>query len=417
MSGTAGPYVIPPHRTYADGYDDTPERVADLMRAHKLSRAEATKLVARADGEIGNNNAALSQRVATSAPAGTTPPPNGQTPGMAALQAQSPAPRQITYDYKRPPPDVTGGVVPWLNFDHSTIPTTATSDSAASHQDALLNKSLPHYDPELTPEEQKAATDKYDKDHAAWQKKKDKATKDNKPFADVEPTLVQERVLKQGDPSEILRPVQEVKYAVNNFNPDQKAELAKRLQQVGQLDDVFNMGQLQQAWDDLVTLAVREHAANPNNMLTPMDMIDLYYGHGGTTGIGSKGMPGTHPTQVIDKTRNISSNGEARGMLQKMMATQLGRRPTGREVDDFQAALNSAQQKNPQVTTTDRSYNASGTNTGNSSTTTGGVDTTDFTDAYVTNKDPDSEFGKYQMATNYYNAFLNAIQGPEQQVH
>lgn len=41
----AGPYIIPDHKTYPDGYDDTPVRIANLQSHYKLSKAVATKLV------------------------------------------------------------------------------------------------------------------------------------------------------------------------------------------------------------------------------------------------------------------------------------------------------------------------------------------------------------------------------------
>lgn len=168
--------------------------------------------------------------------------------------------------------------------------------------------------------------------------------------------------------------------------------LGKRLQDAGLIPKgaVPSRGDLESAWGDLVKQAAVYHQANPASNLTPEDMIDLY---GGQRLIDSKK---TAPT--------LESAEGARTMLTNMMSTSLGRDPTTKEADDFQAALNAAL-ANPSLAPTASTVDPT---TGNMT-----LNESDFANKYnrehIQNSD---EYGHYQAATTYYNALLDAIKSP-----
>lgn len=215
---------------------------------------------------------------------------------------------------------------------------------------------------------------------------------------------------QRGQALPILKDPAEVANAILSMTPEELKVITDKMVDRGMIDENFNMTDVKNAWTTLVGDAIDWHRANPDQMMTPVDMIDLMHGDG-ATGEGK----GPSSVDVISKTRTISTNDQARSMLRQMMAANLGRRPTQLEVDDFQASLNEAQRNNPQVNTTTHQLNAAGNQTGSSTVITGGMDQGDADDfAYeaTVDTDPDSEYGKYQQATTYYNSFLNAIRGP-----
>lgn len=168
--------------------------------------------------------------------------------------------------------------------------------------------------------------------------------------------------------------------------------LAKRLQDAGLLprNTVPSREDIEGAWTDLVGKAAKYKIANPDSNLTPEDMIDLY---GGQRLLDSKQ---TAPT--------LATAEGARTMLTSMMSTSLGRDPTQKEADDFQAALNSAL-ANPSLAP-DASYvdPASGKLTLNPS---------DFQDEYKREHLQGSdEYAHFQAATTYYKQLLDTIKSP-----
>lgn len=169
---------------------------------------------------------------------------------------------------------------------------------------------------------------------------------------------------------------------------------------------------VEQAWGKLVQRAADWHAANPNSSLTPEDMIDIYGNSGGSKG-------GATTENYVTKKIQLSDPFTARALLANVLTTALGRNPTGKEQDDFQAALNAAQYANPEVTTqtidnSPANLDPNGMGYKNTSTTvTGGVNPNDFANEYATkNVDQSAEYRNYQAATTYAPALLQAIRGP-----
>lgn len=75
---------------------------------------------------------------------------------------------------------------------------------------------------------------------------------------------------------------------------------------------------------------------------------------GGGSG-GGGGVPLNTTTRQVD----LSSPSDARDLLEKSLASQLGRRPTEIEYDNFYTALNASEKESPRVTKTRRSADGS----------------------------------------------------------
>lgn len=191
--------------------------------------------------------------------------------------------------------------------------------------------------------------------------------------------------------------------------PDDKLQaLGDRMVAAGMIS-VVTRENVEGTWDKLVDKAAQRYAANPDSALTPEDMITLY---GGGKGGGINGPEGLSAKTVVNRQTVLSSNDDARTVIGQLMHSALGRPPTPQEVDDFQVALNDAQRKNPQITTT-----TSGVG-GSTSTTTGGDTNTQVgeqaTGARYIDKDKAlmKEYAHYQAATTLTNWAMEALRGP-----
>lgn len=225
-------------------------------------------------------------------------------------------------------------------------------------------------------------------------------------------------VLGPGDGNTILRDADDVFRDALRMTDPEIDQVAKRMISVGLLDDAFTRTDFEKAWGTLVGLSAEWHAANPTSLLTPEDMLDLYYGTGGAAAIGSAATPGTPLQSVrsVTSTRTqLATNDDARALLANIMTRELGRRPTEQEIDDFQASLNQAQTANPYSTTTTTNYGADGRETGSNSVTSGGVDASGYANRYADetiDRDLDSEYGQYQAAAQFMPALMQALSGP-----
>lgn len=211
---------------------------------------------------------------------------------------------------------------------------------------------------------------------------------------------------------ETTRTAGEIKMEALRMDDAEIARIAAKMIDVGLLPEDYDRGQFEKAWADLVDKAARRFQVNPDQYLTPEDMIDLY-GSAGAPGIGSARQPGQPGgPSVTDVTTGIqlSDSTQAWGLLRGMLRSELGRNPSDAEVDSFQAALNEAQTAAPVVTTSTQSTDLAGNRTVNQ-TKTGGMDEKGFAEGYVEDEH-DEEYGNYQAATTYADAMMRAIRSP-----
>lgn len=202
----------------------------------------------------------------------------------------------------------------------------------------------------------------------------------------------------------------DVKLDVQRMTDGDLAALGKRLVAAHLLPDDWDLAggrdDIEKVWNTLVDRAASYHDANPSTNMSPQDMIDLYSGQSAS----GKNQGATTSTSTSYGT-SMTADG-ARRMLSSMMTGALGRAPTAKETDDFQAALNAAQANNPTVTTSTSQVDASG-NRSTTSHATGGFDAGDFASGYQQdNLAKTTEYKHYQAATTYYQAMLDAIRSP-----
>jgi hypothetical protein len=230
-----------------------------------------------------------------------------------------------------------------------------------------------------------------------------------------------------------LRDSDDVKLDINRMTDTQLEALGERLVQANLLPDDWALSggrdALEKVWGTLVDRAAAYNTANgpgtqtdPNDksaavtgsLLTPEDMIDLYSGQSPAGKNQGSSAPSTSTS--INYGQTLTADG-ARRMLTTMMKGALGRAPTDKETDDFQAALNAAQANNP-TTTTDVTVKDARGNDVTTRHSTGGFDAQDFQAGYTKDKLQGSdEYKHYQAATTYYQALIDAVSAPTGLVH
>lgn len=160
----------------------------------------------------------------------------------------------------------------------------------------------------------------------------------------------------------------------------------------------YNFDRLLETWQKFVKRSLEATAATGKDT-SPWDVIGLYAG-----GAGAKSKARTVKTTNV----HLTTGEAARSVLHRMMQGWLGRDASEEEVDNFHASLNSAEKRNPSISTT--RYDASGTPT--SQTTTGGLDAGAFTEQYAKGGHWSREHALVQAAGPMFNALLDAIKSP-----
>ena len=117
-------------------------------------------------------------------------------------------------------------------------------------------------------------------------------------------------------------------------------------------------------------------------------------------GMKQRGLTGTSSTRI-----DLSGRGQSDVYATNAAREYLGRNPTEKEKQKFLSALNAAERSAPAVTTT--TPLAEG---GTSTVSTGGGVSGQVTAEEFMRRQPGS--GSYQIATNYFDAFIKAVGNP-----
>ena len=153
--------------------------------------------------------------------------------------------------------------------------------------------------------------------------------------------------------------------------------------------------------------AAKRYAADPSKAPTVEQLLRHYMKN--PVGDVSKDK---RPESYTQPTTSLTDPSSARALLDKVLATELGRDPTGAEKAAFIAALNTAEKQNP-VKTTYKLNPATGQYA--PTVAAGGIDTEEFARQWVEDDGTRSKERKdYQTATTYFDALLSAIQSPVQ---
>jgi DNA-binding ferritin-like protein len=214
-------------------------------------------------------------------------------------------------------------------------------------------------------------------------------------------------------------------------------EMLKKLVNKGIINKVpgFDVGmglpEIMSAWDDLVQASFAANQAGGANgkKWTPWDILDTYSNNKNKYGTVRKGdweydvatgerirYIGATSKTTTSKSVNLSSLEDVQALTTQVLTQALGRAPTANEVAQYKSTINSAQEKNPTVTTT-TSQLAGNAETGGvdtvaqNSTTSGGL--TDAAAAQMVQNQAKKgpEYGKYQSGTTYYNALMQMLTG------
>lgn len=179
-----------------------------------------------------------------------------------------------------------------------------------------------------------------------------------------------------------------------------KDKFLTQLAMTGRDTSGLSDGQLSQLWGAYVGQASQYYAAGKS--LTPWDII-------------SKDMKArqqylnTPRTETVTGSQvQLSTGADAHAIFLQAAQSLLGRDPTKSEIKTFQSTLNSYERANPATTTTTKQF-LGDTQTGEQSTTSGGVsaDARNLLAMNDVKKDP--EYGAYQAATNGMNWLMEMI--------
>lgn len=185
---------------------------------------------------------------------------------------------------------------------------------------------------------------------------------------------------------------------------DEKRMLAQSLYKAGIIGDPNDFSKLYGVISDAVKMAAL--SSSSSKQISPWDaigmMMEFNVGKDGTSAGGK-------PPRTTDSVVNIPSPSDAKSLITSIFQKGIGRDPTEDEVKKYTAMVVGVAKKNPTTSTTDHTYDASGSQTGTSTVNQGGPDYNQIvTDQMRTSP----EYGAYQAATTYYNALQQAFASP-----
>lgn len=207
-----------------------------------------------------------------------------------------------------------------------------------------------------------------------------------------------------------LLKIADVKWEFWRYSDATVRSLASKLNQAGFLSDPN--ASRESVWDafrHVLMDAAQRYAAQGGSAPTVQQVLNSYLANP----IGDAAASAKKP-QVYTQTQrsvNLTDPKAAAAMLSEVLQERLGRAPTPAERNAFVAALNAAEEANPVVTKTTYRLNPESDTYDSDTRTTGGVDPAGFLQTYA-EKHNQKEYGAYQAATTYMNAFMQAIGAP-----
>lgn len=138
--------------------------------------------------------------------------------------------------------------------------------------------------------------------------------------------------------------------------------------------------------------------------------------NGQARGIAGAGTEGQETLFTGKKTRtvrtvNLTDPATARAMVNSQLSNLLGRRATDEDVDEFVGTLNQFERRNPTVQKTTDTYK-DGELTDTKNTQSGGVSDSTVNDMIEDDAMALPEYGAFQAASTYYDAFTQALGAP-----
>ena len=169
-------------------------------------------------------------------------------------------------------------------------------------------------------------------------------------------------------------------------------------------------------WERAINISANSYAyGGTSNAITPVDAFQLVVqdmenassGRGG--GGGAAAYTGPVTTVQTTKTVNLTNPTEARTLVNKALSDYLGREATGTEQQNFLAALNAQEQRNPSVTKQKSVSTPQGvamTTVNSEVQSQGGFNPSTFAQEYAQGQEGAAEF---QAATNLLDTFIGSL--------
>jgi hypothetical protein len=162
------------------------------------------------------------------------------------------------------------------------------------------------------------------------------------------------------------------------------------------------------AWEAVINEAgsMSEAAKNTGqgNLVTPWQRLAAYM----KTPLDDPRKVPLEAYSTTQKHVNLTDPNQAQVLLKSSLQQALGRNPTAAETQAYMAALHTAENANPTVTTTNFTPNQTGTAFNSSSTSQGGLNPTDYTSNYAQGHNQ-VEHASYQASTTYMDALMGAL--------
>jgi hypothetical protein len=178
-------------------------------------------------------------------------------------------------------------------------------------------------------------------------------------------------------------------------------------------------------WDELLktSFELNQNIPAGSKKWTPFDVMNSYADNSQngliksgewmidpTTGERVKYVGPKSKTQTSTSV-NLSSAEDVKALTNQVLTQALGRAPTADEVAQYKSTINAQEQANPSSTTQTQTLNDMGEVTNTSSTTTGGLSAAAEQQSVLDKAKESPEYGKYQSATTYWGALMQAIGG------
>lgn len=214
-----------------------------------------------------------------------------------------------------------------------------------------------------------------------------------------------------------------------SWNAKKQSDFVSQLVLAGKVPLGSGMAEGAAQWEKLVKLSAKYTAAG--NKISPFDILATYVkASGGGNSWTNAGVwqintqtgerrytgPGTYlgggKAQQVDTRVDLTDPDTARAVSTKLFQDLMGRDPGEGELAAFASALHTAEENSPVVSTTTTQYDMdTGQALGSDTTQSGGL--TADAKAYIQEQKikKSKEYGAYQAATTYQNAFENAVFG------
>lgn len=209
-------------------------------------------------------------------------------------------------------------------------------------------------------------------------------------------------MLKPGKTTDKTGTVSSVSAEYFSWDQKTKDKFLTQLSLTGRDTSSLSDGQLSQLWAAYVGQAAQYYGSNVK--LTPWDILAKDMKQRSTY------LNTPRSVTATSTDMRLSTAGDAQAIFLQAAKSLLGRDPTKSEIKTFQSVLNEQERANPQVTTTTSSFMGD-TQTGQTSTTTGGVSTDEKNVMAMEDIKKDPEYGAFQAATNGMNWLMEMVQG------